>query len=249
MTTFAPIALQLWTIRHAIAENAADALGQVRAAGFSAVEVAPLPPELPADQFGDCLDRHGLSVVSIHGDLPNSSTIESWTNLARVCRSSRIIWHGWPRDPRLDSLAGVREVIAECNHAGALARDHGLSFGIHNHWWEFDPVDGTSLIRLFHEMLDPEIFWQLDVYWAQTAGADPARIIRELGPRIRSIHWKDGPAVHGQPMTALGEGKVDIPRMISAISHPVDSIIELDECATDPLDAARRGRIYLEAVH
>jgi sugar phosphate isomerase/epimerase len=124
-----------------------------------------------------------------------------------------------------------------------------LSFGIHNHWWEFDPVDGTSLIRLFHEMLDPEIFWQLDVYWAQTAGADPARIIRELGPRIRSIHWKDGPAVHGQPMTALGEGKVDIPRMISAISHPVDSIIELDECATDPLDAARRGRIYLEAVH
>src|SRR5262249_31673526 len=103
-------------------------------------------------------------------------------------------------------------------------------------------------IRLFHESLHLEIFWQLDVYWAQTAGADPAGVLRELMPRIGSLHWKDGPAVHGAPMTALGRGAVDVPRVPPAPTRPVDWIMELDECATDPLEAARAGRLYLESL-
>jgi sugar phosphate isomerase/epimerase len=49
-------------------------------------------------------------------------------------------------------------------------------------------------------------------------------------------------------MTALGRGRVDLPRILRALTRPVDWIIELDECATDPLDAAREGREYLESI-
>jgi sugar phosphate isomerase/epimerase len=49
-------------------------------------------------------------------------------------------------------------------------------------------------------------------------------------------------------MVALGEGEVDVPRVLAALTQPVDGVIELDECATDPLDAARRGRVYLESL-
>ena len=169
------------------------------------------------------------------------------TRLARECRCSKVIWHGWPRDPRFDSLAGVRDLISACNEAGAIVRDHGLRFGMHNHWWEFEPVEGERPIRLLHESLHPDIFWQLDVYWAQTGGADPAGVLSELMARIGSLHWKDGPAVHGEPMTALGRGRVDVPRILRALTHPVDWVIELDECATDPLDAAQESRVYLES--
>jgi sugar phosphate isomerase/epimerase len=119
---------------------------------------------------------------------------------------------------------------------------------MHNHWWEFEPPGGDRPIRLLHEGLHPDIFWQLDVYWAQTAGADPAAVLAELGLRARSIHWKDGPCVHGEPMTALGQGKVDVPRILRAMTHPVDWVVELDECATDPLEAARQSRVYLESL-
>ena len=91
-----------------------------------------------------------------------------------------------------------------------LVRDHGLAFGMHNHWWEFEPLDGVRPIRRLHELLHPDTFWQLDVYWAQVAGADPAEVVSELGPRLRSLHWKDGPCIPEEPMTALGEGKVDL---------------------------------------
>ncbi|MGP0065151.1 MAG: hypothetical protein ACLQGP_16325, partial [Isosphaeraceae bacterium] len=95
-----PIALQLWTIREAMASDHDQALARVKAAGFSAVELAPLPPGLTADRLAESLVRYDLDVVSIHGDLPTHANIEPWTQLARECRCSKIIWHGWPRGPR-----------------------------------------------------------------------------------------------------------------------------------------------------
>ena len=142
----------------------------------------------------------------------------------------------------------MRELVSACNEAGAIARDHGLQLGMHNHWWEFEPVEGQRPIRLLHESLAPDIFWQLDVYWAQTGGTDPAAVIRELMPRIGSLHLKDGPAVHGEPMTALGRGAVEIPRILHAVTGPTDWVIELDECAGDPLDAARESLAFLDSL-
>lgn len=242
------VALQLWTIRDAMASDPDETLRRVKGAGFSAVEVAPLSESLTTGRLADCLMRHGLAVVSIHSDLPAPANIDSLARFARECRCSKIIWHGWPRDPRFDSLDGLRALIAACNEAGALVSDHGLEFGLHNHWWEFEPIEGVTPIRLLHERLRPDIFWQLDVYWARTAGVDPSDVISELAPRIGSLHLKDGPAVHGEPMTALGQGVIDAPRILGSLLHPVDSIIELDACATDPLEAARQSRLYLESL-
>jgi sugar phosphate isomerase/epimerase len=70
-------------------------------------------------------------------------------------------------------------------------------------------------------------------------------VLSELDRRIGSIHWKDGPAVHGEPMTALGEGTLDLQRVFKALVRPVDWVVELDECATDPLEAAHRSLVYL----
>jgi sugar phosphate isomerase/epimerase len=244
-----PVALQLWTVRERFAVDADRTLAEVKAAGFSAVELAPILQRLTPDVLAESLARHCLTVTSIHGDLPTPATISGWADLAHlVCGCSKLSWHGWPRDPRFDSFAGVRELITECNAAAALARDQGLSLGLHNHWWEFETVEGVRPIRLLNAELHPDVFWQLDVYWAQTAGADPATVVAELGTRVRSIHWKDGPCVHGQPMVALGRGRVDVPRIARALTHSVDWVIELDECATDPLEAARQGRVYLESL-
>ena len=77
-------ALQLWTIRDAMAADADRALGRVKAAGFSAVELAPLPPGLTPERLADCLARHGLAVVSIHGDLPTPANIDHWGDRPRV---------------------------------------------------------------------------------------------------------------------------------------------------------------------
>src|SRR4051794_32656489 len=92
-----PVALQLWTIRDAMASDVDGALGRVKRAGFSAVEVAPLPPGLAPGHLAESLARRDLSVVSIHGDLPTPANIDQWARVARECRCDKIVWHGWPR--------------------------------------------------------------------------------------------------------------------------------------------------------
>ena len=101
-----------------MASDADQALSRVKSAGFSAVEIAPLPPGLTPEHLAACLARHELTVVSIHGDLPTPANIDLWSHITRECRCSKIVWHGWPRDRRFDSLAGVRDLISACNDAG-----------------------------------------------------------------------------------------------------------------------------------
>ena len=95
----------------------------------------------------------------------------------------------------------------------------------------------------------PDIFWQLDVYWAQTAGADPAAVLAELGPRIGSLHL-EGRARRPRPADdgARARGRSISRGVLRALTHPVDWVIELDECATDPLEAARESLAFLESL-
>src|SRR5262245_61562479 len=243
-----PVALQLYTVRGALAEDTSATLRRVRAAGYTAVEAAPLPPGLTAPALGGLLRPLGLKVVALHCELPLAVGQAGIFEAAAQLGCDRVIWHGWPRHPGYDWVEGIRGLAASCNQAGAAARDHGLRFALHNHWWEYESTPGPHPYRLLDDLLDPEVGFQLDVYWARTAGADPAQILDELGPRVVSLHLKDGPAVHGRPMTALGEGVLDFPAILRAVRRPLDLVVELDECATDPMEAAARSYRYLQRL-
>ncbi len=239
------VALQLYTVRHALAQDPAETLRQVHDAGYRAVETAPLPPELTPRQLGILLRDLGLSVTAMHGDLPLGDRRAEVLDAAAELGAPRLIWHGWPRDPACDSLEGYRRLAERYAEAFLVAQEHGLQFGLHNHWWEYEPIDGRYPYQLLHQLLVPDLFFELDVYWVQAAGLDPVRIVHELGSRITMLHLKDGPAVHGQPMTPLGEGVVAIPAIIQAALPSADLVVEVDECAIHPMDAARRSLQFL----
>lgn len=239
------IALQLYTVRHALERNPEETLCRVREAGYTAVETAPLPPSLTTRQLSQLLRGTGLRVIAAHCDLPLGERRSEVLAEAAQLGAPRLIWHGWPRDPDCNSLDGYRRLAERYTDAAEAARAHGLQFGLHNHWWEFEALDGLSPYHLLHQLLPPEIFFELDVYWAQTASQNPLQIMRDLGARLAMLHLKDGPATHGRPMMALGEGLVDIASILRATPNHVDGVVELDECATDPLEAARRSFDYL----
>jgi sugar phosphate isomerase/epimerase len=259
-TTTKPVALQLWTIREALATDPRAALARVRAAGFDAVELAPLPESLTADALAELLRAESLAMRSLHAELPLGNARQRVLELVERFQCRRLIWHGWPRDPRHDCPAGLRSLLEDYQRAAEWARREGLEFGLHNHWWEFEVTDGVTLLERLIRELPAEVFVQLDVYWTQVAGQDPLAWVERLGPRLRSLHLKDGPAQHGLPMTPLGSGVVDIRSLVArtvvpaggvspAAQNPsVDWVIELDECAGDALDAAHESLGYLRSV-
>ena len=235
------LALQLYTVRRPLLEDFSGTLRRIREIGFRAIETFPLPTEISVAQAAETFKSLELAVVSLHTPLPEAHTIPEILGLADAFQCRRVIWHGWPRAGEYDSISGIQRLAARYTAAFSQARENGLELGLHNHWWEFERIGADYPYRILQKLLPAELFWEIDTYWVQTAGLDPARVIEELRPRVRILHLKDGPAVHGAPMTAVGEGTLNFPRILKAAPDEVDLIVELDECATDIFEAIDRS--------
>ncbi len=158
--------------------------------------------------------------------------------------SRRAIGGFGPKD--YATLDLVRSTCDKFNEACDNCKAAGLEFGIHNHWWEFQPVDGQLVYKILLERLNPDIFFEIDTYWVQTAGQNAAEVVKELGKRAPLLHIKDGPAKQGEPMTAVGEGVMDFGPIVESGGNNVEwLIVELDQCATDMIEAVDKSVKYL----
>lgn len=240
-----PVALQLYTVRRPLVEDLRGTLQRVYDLGYRAVETYPFPAELPIEAVAAAVADLGLEVVAMHGDLPTSESVDRIVAMAAGFRCRQVIWHGWPRSSEHDSLPGLERLVESYNRAAELLRSRGLEFGLHNHWWEFEPLDGMLPWRIFHERLDPQVFLEVDVYWAQTAGMNPAAVLAEFRERVRFLHLKDGPAVPGEHMTAIGQGTLDFSAILNSAPPTARWVVELDECAGDIFQAVGQS---LQAV-
>jgi len=249
------VAVQLYTIREAIAKDFRGSLKRLADLGFRNVETAFWPKTVTVQTAADTLTEFGLGVTSCHVDIPTRDNIANLVNTAKAYHCKNLIWHGWPEDKRYSSLEGTKELIGIYKESNRLAKDNGLRFGLHNHWWEYrNHVGGKLVYEVLNEELDHDIFFETDVYWVKVAGQDPAAILRKLRNRVRFIHIKDGPAVFNDklikdepdPMTPVGQGSLDIPGIVGACSPDVEwMIIELDKSAIDVYAALKQSRDYL----
>ena len=240
------IALQLYTLRDALAQDFAGTLARIAAIGYQNVESAFFPEGMTVSQGAQLIREAGLTVMAAHCELPLDDQTSAVLDQVAALGCGRMIWHGWPQDADYSSLDGIKRLVDRYNQANAVATTSGLQFGLHNHWWEMEPVENQYPYQIFLRELDPSIFFEVDTYWAKTAGRDPVQIVTEMGARAPLLHIKDGPAIKNQPMVAVGDGTQDIPALVQAGQDNVEwLIVELDACATDMFTAVERSFTYL----
>ncbi len=243
----APIALQLYTVRDLLKRDFEGVIRRIAKIGYAGVETAGFPEGVSASDaaalFADC----GLTVVAAHMPLPLGADRAAVIETAGQLGVQRIVSGHVPADEYRD-LASIQRICDRFNRAQAAAAASGLSFGVHNHWWEFQEVGGVYPYQVWLDELDPAVFFELDTYWAQSAGADPVAMVKLFGNRAPLLHVKDGPAGPDTDadMVAVGDGVVDYPAIIAAAGGNVQwLIVELDRCATDMMTAVERSYQYL----
>ncbi len=238
-----PIALQLYSVRKYAQEDFAQTIRKVAAMGYAGVEPANFPGTT-ASAAGKLFAELGLAVPSAHLPLPVGEQKDEVLEAMDAIGSKRIISGKGAGD--FETMDKIKATCAIFNSAAENARSAGLSFGLHNHWWEYLQVEGRYVYQIMLELLDPDIFFEIDTYWVQTAGVDPAQVVRELGPRVPILHIKDGPCVKSEPMTAVGDGVMDFAEIVQAGGKNTEwLIVELDRCATDMMVAVERSLKYL----
>jgi len=239
-----PIAIQLYTVRDACAQDFPGTCKKIAEIGYKGVELAGLHGMTPAEARA-MLDDLGLVVCSSHGAMP---TAENAGQIIDEAGALGYRYHvsGFGPD-QFKTLADTKASAAAFKAAADALSGSDLQFGFHNHWWEFEAVGGL----LPHDVLldeAPGVFAELDVYWAAFGGADPVAQVRRKAKRVPLLHIKDGELVPGEHIhTAVGKGKLDMPAIIGAADPNVLKwlIVELDACKTNMMQAVIDSYAYL----
>jgi sugar phosphate isomerase/epimerase len=242
-----PLAVQLWTVREQIAADRDATLRRVADIGFTGVE--PFQPTEDPVGFRKVADDLGLTVVSAHAHaLLTAEPAEVFDALATLGTDLAIVPAGIaePEFTTREGLARTADILNALAEQGAA---HGIKVGYHNHWWEFEPeVDGRHALEVLADLVAPEVFFEIDTYWAAVAGADVVGVLARLGDQVRALHVKDGPIVKGAPHTAVGQGLMPVADILAAAPPTALRIVELDACDGDVFQALADSHAFLSTL-
>ena len=239
-----PISVQLYSLREDAQKDFVGVLKKVAAIGYRGVEPAGLYGLKPAD-VRKIVEDLGMVVSSNHGPWPTTENLDEVADTARLLGSD-IVVSGFGPDAFCTRDA-IRKTADTVNLMADKLAKLGLTLALHNHFWEFDRVDGRIAYDVLMEQC-PHVACELDTYWAANFGAvDPAEQVARYRSRAVLLHIKDGPLERDKPMVAAGSGKLDFPRIIRAADEHVLRwlIVELDSCAGDMLTAIADSYRYL----
>ena len=245
------IAAQLYTLREYLKTpgDIAVTLRRVKEIGYQAVQLSGLGP-IAAGELASILRGEGLIPVITHvgyarfiDELP--AVIDEHHTLG--CRHAALgaLPHEWWNRDGFIEFARAGSEIARALHA------EDISFSYHNHSFEFQKYDGKTGMELLFEHADPLLKAEIDTYWVQHGGANPASWIRKLAGRIIVMHLKDMAVIDNQQVMAeVGEGNLEWPAILAACREAGVEwyAVEQDICYRDPFDSLALSLRNLQAM-
>ena len=251
MTT--ALSVQLYSLGAAPAKDPAGVIARLASMGYEEVEPVvntgasevirdwaksmgadDLPPSVDIPALKRALDAHGIPAPSSHAHLPEGEAAQAILDDLELLGSTMLVVpflfdpEAMAMEP-FDDLDRIKQIAERFNVASDLARSRGMRVGYHNHFWEFGTdFDGRSGFEVFFELVEPEVFAEIDVFWAMTGGRDPVELVKALGDRVLLLHVKDGEAEPAAPSSPLGEGNVDVPGVLAAATSARAHIVELE---------------------
>src|SRR5450432_1250277 len=246
------IALQCYTIRDhcKTAKDFAVSARRVKKIGYDTVQISGLGPIPPAEIRSIC-EGERLAICATHES--GKSIIETpeavVEQLAALgCKHTA---YPYPHAP-LKTLDDVKRLAGELTRSGTVLREAGMTLSYHNHQIELRKLDGKTILDWIYDLTAPEVLKaEIDTYWVQFGGGDPAGWLNKLKGRIPLLHLKDY-AVNddNQPVfAALGDGNLDFPSILSAARAGGCEwyIVEQDAGFTDAFVAIETSLRFLES--
>jgi sugar phosphate isomerase/epimerase len=240
------VGLMLYTVREDCARDFEGTLRAVASLGYEGVEFFDLHGHDAATVRG-WLDELRLAACGRHAAL---DALEArLPALAAECETlgtDRLVL-SWIEPP--SSTAAAKEMTGRLAGIARESARLGLRFGFHNHAGEVRPLDdGESFLD---ELLaGADVFLELDLGWAWTAGVDPVTLLRRARGRCPLVHVKDFASADGRDFRPVGEGAIDYARILpAAVDAGVEwLLVEQDETDGPALEAVERSLAAVRAA-
>lgn len=232
-----------------------ETLKMLAAAGYAGVEgYGALYAQLDGaglKQLRGDLDANGLTMKTAHFGLDMlENEPDRAVSIARALGIETIYCPFLMLDDRPNDSAGWEAFGKRLQKAGEAIRKAGLSFGWHNHAFEFEKLgDGSMPIEHIFKA-GPDLEWEADIAWVVRGGADPFEWIDRLGPKITAVHVKDIAAPGGNAdedgWADVGHGTLPWPKLMERLrkTGAKHFIMEHDK----PSDDKRFARRSIESA-
>ncbi len=249
------LAAQLYTVRDFTQTSAdlAETLRKVRDIGYPAVQVSAIGKDIAPSEVKQMADDLDLTICNTHFGYD-----QLWHDLDSVIETHKL-WScehvaigSLPAPYRDDGANGYKRFAQEASQVGEKLAQAGLTFSYHNHSFEFvrfPDGEGSSrtALDILYDESDPRYLQaEIDTYWIQHGGADPAAWCARMADRMPVVHLKDIVVVRreGRPpveqqMAEVGEGNLNWPAILEACREAGVQwyAVEQDICQRDPFES------------
>jgi sugar phosphate isomerase/epimerase len=229
------VGAQLYTVREftQTPEGVADAFLRVAEIGYTAVQISA---------FGS-VDAKDVARMAADNGITIASTHTGWdrflNDLEGVIEEHKL-WNC--RHPAIGglpgeyfSVEGLKRFLDELAPIAERLAQEGLDFSYHNHNHELAHHNGRTWLGMLYEQADPDVLKaEIDTYWIQAGGGDPAAWVRDCAGREPLLHLKDMVVTREREirMAEIGEGNLNWPAILQAAAEGGVEwyLVEQDHC-------------------
>ena len=209
--------------------------------GYAGLETVSFPG-VTAEEAGKIFKNLDLQVCGAHSVLPAGDDKNEVLDTMAAIDCKRIVHSLRPADS-VDKIKSLCNVV---NHACEIAANNGMTIMLHNHWWEFEQVEGRLPFDLISQWIDSRVLFEIDPYWIKVANCEPIQVIKSLGPKMSMLHINDGSGSKDEPMVPVGSGKMDVSGIIMAARQSLEwLIVDLSMLVVDEIKAVKESYHYL----
>ena len=226
---------QLYTVRNFTntMEEVTETLKKVADIGYKTVQISGFGP-VDMKEVARVCEGEGLEVAATHTGWNNfledlDGVIEEHKTLG--CSHPAI--GGLPGEYR--NKEGVKRFVDELTPIAEKLGEAGMDFSYHNHSQELAKCNGKTWLAMLYEQAPADVLKaEIDTYWIQAGGGDPAQWIRKCAGREPLVHFKDMVCTfeREQKFAEVGEGNLNWDAIIEACrdSGVEYALVEQDNC-------------------
>lgn len=236
-----PIGVQLWCVRKQLATDIPGTLASLAAAGFDAVELENAF-KVPGPEWRKHLDAAKLKPCGFHHTLAELQG----DRLAATIEFNQAIGNPYLI---IRSLAAevyksadlLKQTADAVNEAAAKVKPHKMRVGYHNHFLDFNRIDGEYWWNRFADATTKDVILQLDTGNAsELEGISLVDLVRRNAGRTVTMHIK--PYSKKSPNAYLGADELDWPGIMTAaesVGGTAWYIIEYEKEGVPPVEALK----------
>jgi len=185
--------LQLWTIRESVNTDLSGTLAALSKIGYNSLEPFGFDGtfyKFPAKEFRKMCNDLGMDITSTHCGITATNAAEYAEKAAEAGLEYLILpsFSGRPEK----TLDDFKKVAHEMNQIGEATKKSGITFGYHNHNFEFRQMEGKLPYDTLLAETDPALVtFQMDIFWVVKGGQDPLQYFEKHPGRFHTWHIKD----------------------------------------------------------